>query len=72
MADDQTVSKLYRIYRTVMEMLRDREYLVMKSEVKMSKMDFINKFGGGFQREDLNINKSKKNNPTDLVHYVEF
>ena len=72
MADEQMLSKLYRIRRTAVEMLRDREYLVTDSEIKMSKIEFINKFGREVQKEDLNINKSKKNDPTNQVHSLNL
>ncbi|PKA55370.1 hypothetical protein AXF42_Ash004009 [Apostasia shenzhenica] len=70
MGDEQT-SRLYRIRRTVMEMLRDRGYLVVDFEIRMSKMEFIHKFGESVKREDLIINKAKKNNPSDQI-YVFF
>lgn len=71
MADEQTISRLFRIRRTVMEMLRDRAYLVVDHEIKMSKMEFIHKFGEGVKREDLTLNKSKRNDPSDQI-YIFF
>lgn len=68
----EVVTRMYRIYQTVFQMLRDREYLVMDSEIKMSKEQFVNKFGSGFQKEDLIINKSKKREPTDQVHSIDL
>ncbi|KAG0474191.1 hypothetical protein HPP92_015439 [Vanilla planifolia] len=70
MADEQT-SRLYRIRRTVLEMLRDRNYLVVDYEIKMSKMEFIHKFGESVKRDDLIINKAKKKDPSDQI-YVFF
>ncbi|KAL0916434.1 hypothetical protein M5K25_013945 [Dendrobium thyrsiflorum] len=70
MEDEQT-SRLYRIRRTVMEMLRDRGYLVVDFEVSMTKMEFINKFGQSIMRENLTINKAKKNDPSDQI-YIFF
>ncbi|KAJ8466399.1 hypothetical protein OPV22_028951 [Ensete ventricosum] len=46
-------------------MLRDRGYLVVDFEINMTKLDFLDKF------EDLLINKSRKNDPTDQI-YVFF
>ncbi|XP_008788538.1 DNA-directed RNA polymerases II and IV subunit 5A-like isoform X2 [Phoenix dactylifera] len=70
MADD-LIGRLYRIRQTVMLMLRDRGYLVVDFEINMTKIDFLHKFGEGVKREDLLINKSKKNDPADQI-YVFF
>ncbi|KAK8954045.1 hypothetical protein KSP39_PZI002785 [Platanthera zijinensis] len=64
MGEDQT-NRLFRIRQTVMEMLGDRGYLVGDFDSRMTKMDFIQKFGESIRREDLTINKSKKNDPSD-------
>ncbi|XP_073114398.1 DNA-directed RNA polymerases II and IV subunit 5A isoform X3 [Elaeis guineensis] len=66
MADDP-IGRLHRIRRTVMQMLKDRGYLVVDFEINMSKIDFLHKFGEGVKREDLLINKSKKNDPADQM-----
>ena len=65
--DEATVGRLYRIRLTVMQMLRDRGYLVVEHELATSRRDFLRKFGESFHREDLQINKSKKNDPSDQV-----
>jgi hypothetical protein len=65
--DEATVGRLYRIRRTVMQMLRDRGYLVVDHELATSRRDFLRKFGESFHREDLLINKYKKNDPSDQV-----
>lgn len=70
MGDEQT-SRLFRIRQTVMEMLVDRGYLVGDFDSRMTKMDFIQKFGESIKREDLTINKTKKNDPSDQI-YVFF
>ncbi|KAK8955098.1 hypothetical protein KSP39_PZI002763 [Platanthera zijinensis] len=70
MGEDQT-NRLFRIRQTVMEMLGDRGYLVGDFDSRMTKMDFIQKFGESIRREDLTINKSKKNDPSDQI-YVFF
>ncbi|KAK8968517.1 hypothetical protein KSP40_PGU004418 [Platanthera guangdongensis] len=64
MGEDQT-NRLFRIRQTVMEMLGDRGYLVGDFDSRMTKMDFIQKFGESIRREDLTINKSKKNDLSD-------
>ncbi|KAF8751307.1 hypothetical protein HU200_012186 [Digitaria exilis] len=65
--DEVTMGRLYRIRRTVMQMLRDRGYLVVEHELATTRRDFLRKFGESFHREDLLINKYKKNDPSDQV-----
>ncbi|KAF6155406.1 hypothetical protein GIB67_019932 [Kingdonia uniflora] len=57
--------------RTVLQMLRDRGYLVGNSEINMNRADFIAEFGETIKRDDLTILKAKPDNPTDQV-YVFF
>lgn len=52
-------------------MLKDRNYLVGDFELNMSKHDFKDKYGENMKREDLVINKTKKDKPSDQI-YVFF
>lgn len=52
-------------------MLKDRNYLVTDHEVNMSKNEFKHKYGDNMKREDLVINKAKKDNSSDQI-YVFF
>ncbi|KAK1264688.1 hypothetical protein QJS04_geneDACA023814 [Acorus gramineus] len=68
---DEDASRLFRIRRTVMQMLKDRGYLVGDFEINMTRAQFIEKFGESVKREDLVINKSLRNNPGDQI-YIFF
>ncbi|KAF6155404.1 hypothetical protein GIB67_019930 [Kingdonia uniflora] len=71
MFSDEEITTLFRVRRTVLQMLRDRGYLVGNSEINMNRADFIAKFGETIKRDDLTILKAKPDNPTDQV-YVFF
>lgn len=64
---DESANRLFRIRHTVMQMLKDRGYLVADLEINMTKFDFLNKFGEGVKRDDLFISKSKRNDPGEQV-----
>ncbi|XP_043707369.1 DNA-directed RNA polymerases II and IV subunit 5A isoform X3 [Telopea speciosissima] len=70
MSEEET-TRLFRIRRTVMQMLKDRGYLVGDFEINMTKAQFIDKFGESVKREDLVINKAKRNETSDQI-YIFF
>ncbi|CAM8951760.1 unnamed protein product [Rhodiola kirilowii] len=57
-AEDES-HRLYRVRKTVMQMLKDRGYFVSDNDIDMSKQQFINKYGENLKREDLVMTKSK-------------
>jgi DNA-directed RNA polymerase I, II, and III subunit RPABC1 len=64
---DEEVTKLYKIRRTILQMLRDRNYIVSDKELSMSRKDFVLEFGENFKREQLCIEKIHKDNPDDRI-----
>ncbi|KAI3965751.1 hypothetical protein MKX01_026967 [Papaver californicum] len=71
MATDEDVTRLYRVRRTVMQMLNDRGYLVGDFELKETRAQFLSKFGDNIKREDLDIKKQMRHDNGDQI-YVFF
>ncbi|KAL6331029.1 hypothetical protein AAG906_009457 [Vitis piasezkii] len=70
-ASEEEISRLFRIRKTVMQMLKDRGYFVGDFEINMTKHQFVSKFGENMKREDLVINKAKRTDSSDQI-YVFF
>ncbi|KAK4761874.1 hypothetical protein SAY87_029758 [Trapa incisa] len=68
---DEVITRLFRVRRTVLQMLRDRGYYVESSELEMTRRGFIDKFGDNLKRDALVLIKEKLNNPSDRI-YVFF
>ncbi|KZV28830.1 hypothetical protein F511_06264 [Dorcoceras hygrometricum] len=68
---DEEITRLYRIRKNVMQMLRDRGYVVGDFEIEMSKAQFIQKYGENMKRDDLFIVKGMRENSSDQI-YVFF
>lgn len=64
---EEEITRLYRVRNTVMQMLKDRNYLVGDFEINMTREQFKNKYGENMKREDLIINKTKRSDSTDQV-----
>ncbi|KAG6770034.1 PREDICTED: DNA-directed RNA polymerases II and IV subunit 5A [Populus euphratica] len=68
---EEEIKRLFRIRKTVMQMLKDRGYFVGDFEIKMTREQFESKYGNNMKREDLVINKTKRNDSSDQI-YVFF
>ncbi|KAK9055048.1 hypothetical protein SSX86_026128 [Deinandra increscens subsp. villosa] len=68
---EEEIKRLLRIRKTVMEMLKDRHYLVGDFELEMDRRQFVQKYGEHMKREDLVISKSMKNDSSEQI-YVFF
>lgn len=64
---DQEARRLFRIRRTLMQMLNDRGYLVADIELNPTMQDFTNRFGENVKRDDLVINKNKRDDSNEQV-----
>ncbi|RYR28416.1 hypothetical protein Ahy_B01g052535 [Arachis hypogaea] len=68
---EEEINRLYRIRKTMMQMLSDRDYLVEDLEIKMCREEFRRKYGKNMKNEDLIIKKYKEDNSSDQI-YVFF
>ncbi|ESQ41997.1 hypothetical protein EUTSA_v10015613mg [Eutrema salsugineum] len=64
---EKEISKLFRVHKTVNQMLKDRGYIVMDSEIEMTKEQFLEKYGGDMAREDLDTLKIKRDDDSDKI-----
>ncbi|CAK0786648.1 hypothetical protein CVIRNUC_009862 [Coccomyxa viridis] len=61
------LTKLYRIRKTCLEMLNDRQYLIGQDELNMSNEAFRDRFGDDPRKDDLTVLAPKQDDPTDQV-----
>ncbi|XP_066379398.1 DNA-directed RNA polymerases II and IV subunit 5A-like isoform X2 [Miscanthus floridulus] len=71
-SSDEETSRLFRIRRTVYEMLRDRGYTVSEEEINLPRNVFIDRYGNPVRRDDLAISAVKLSNGSSDMIYVFF
>lgn len=67
---EEEIMRLYRVRKTVMQMLKDRDYLIVDHDLNMTMSQFKNKYGEHMKREDLTINRRKRGDESDQVLLV--
>ena len=59
--------RVYRVRRTILQMLRDRGYMVDAADIDESEETFMDRFATMPNREGLTILVQKKDNPTEQI-----
>ena len=72
MGDEAEIHKLWRIRKTVMQLCRDRGYIVTHDELNQTEEQFQKQFGDRPSekrpaRSDLGVLVARKDNPTDQM-----
>lgn len=62
-----TLTRLYRIRKTSLEMLNDRGYIVNSEELHMTKEEFQARFGDEPRRDDMTLLNPKQDDPTEQI-----
>ena len=68
MSIDGAGYNLYRVRRTLHEMLKDRGYLIDQADIDLSEEDFKAQHGEVPSREQLTILVQKRDDPTEQVY----
>lgn len=67
MASNGDNKRLFRVRRTVLQMLRDRGYTVKDEEIKLSLYEFVDRYGDPVRRDEIVIHCEKQGDPNDKV-----
>ena len=59
--------RLYRARRTVLQMLRDRGYMVDQADIDQTEEDFAEKHGSSPLRDSLTLLVQKRDDPTEQI-----
>eukprot|EP00962_Isochrysis_galbana_P015870 scaffold4543_cov126-Isochrysis_galbana.AAC.5 len=65
MPTEAAAYRLFRVRRTIHQMLRDRGYMVDQADIDLSEDDFAAKYTG--EREGLTLQVQKRDDPTDQI-----
>ncbi|KAF7017069.1 unnamed protein product [Triticum aestivum] len=68
MASNGDNKRLFRVRRTVLQMLRDRGYTVKDEEIKLSLYEFVDRYGDPVRRDEIVIHCEKQGDPNDKVN----
>lgn len=64
---EEEIPKLHRVHKTILQMLRDRNYLVLDSEINMSRQEFKEKLDIDLKGGDPTYFKTSKDDPSDKI-----
>mmetsp|Transcript_25022 Transcript_25022/g.64590 ORF Transcript_25022/g.64590 Transcript_25022/m.64590 type:complete len:208 (+) Transcript_25022:70-693(+) len=64
---DEALTRMFRVRRTVNEMLKDRDYLVGNEELGLTREQFVDEFQKHGSRDQLTIMAMKKDDPTQGI-----
>ncbi len=64
---DTAGERIYRARRTILQMLRDRGYMVDSTDVDETEEEFFEKFTPSPQRDALTLLVQKRDDPTDSI-----
>lgn len=68
-ADDE-ITRVFKVHRTVLQMMRDRGYNIEESDIELKREDFVEKFCKAMNKvnkEALFLTANKGPNPEDKV-----
>jgi len=68
MSQERTIGeRIFAVRRTVLQMLRDRGYMVDQNDIDQSEEDFFEKFSPSPQRDALTLLVQRRDDPTEMI-----